>query len=296
MKKILLLDGGMGQTLVMRSHRPVTPLWSADVMLNESHLVEDLHLEYIQAGAKVITLNTYTATPERLKKAGWEDKIHDIHQAALLAAQNAVKRSGQGDVRIAGCLPPLVASFDHTVVPPEDDCLAQYKEMADLQKGADFYLAETLSTTREARAAIQAAKTTQKEVWVSFTLDDSQALALRSGEGLRQAIDDILPLKPDAVLLNCSTPETIGHAVHEFTGKLPVRFGAYANAFEEVDSLKPGMTVSHLKERHDLTPEAYADIAMAWIDAGIDIIGGCCVTEPAHIAAIAAHMNAGRAA
>lgn len=58
MSNITLLDGGMGQELLRRSKRPATPMWSADIMLNEPNLVSDLHYDFIQAGASVITLNT----------------------------------------------------------------------------------------------------------------------------------------------------------------------------------------------------------------------------------------------
>ncbi|MFT4845855.1 MAG: S-methylmethionine-dependent homocysteine/selenocysteine methylase, partial [Cellvibrionaceae bacterium] len=68
MNPITLLDGGMGQELLRRSSRAITPLWSADIMLNEPKLVRDLHRDFIASGAQVITLNTYSATPQRLAR------------------------------------------------------------------------------------------------------------------------------------------------------------------------------------------------------------------------------------
>ena len=68
MKNVILTDGGMGQELVRRSKSEPTPLWSARVLIDEPDLVRDLHAEFIRAGARVITINTYSATPERLAR------------------------------------------------------------------------------------------------------------------------------------------------------------------------------------------------------------------------------------
>ena len=111
MSKVTLLDGGMGQELLRRSSRKVTPLWSADIMLNEPLLVRDLHSEFITSGARVITLNTYTATPQRLERDGELSQLTHLHQQAMNAAKNAIEITECDGVSIAGCLPPLVASY-----------------------------------------------------------------------------------------------------------------------------------------------------------------------------------------
>ncbi|WP_287024081.1 homocysteine S-methyltransferase family protein, partial [Cobetia sp.] len=97
--EVVLLDGGMGQELVRRSGREPTPLWSSQVMLDQPELVRDLHLDFIRAGARVITLNTYTATPQRLGLAGVGESIAAIHAAAGKAARDAIALSGEADVR-----------------------------------------------------------------------------------------------------------------------------------------------------------------------------------------------------
>ena len=68
--EIVVLDGGLGQELHRRSALPPSPLWSVQVMMEEPGLVETVHLDFIEAGARVITLNSYTATPSQLARAG----------------------------------------------------------------------------------------------------------------------------------------------------------------------------------------------------------------------------------
>ena len=67
MADISFLDGGLGQELIKRSSAPPHPLWSTKVMLDEPHLVSDIHRDFCDAGARVICLNTYAVSRHRLK-------------------------------------------------------------------------------------------------------------------------------------------------------------------------------------------------------------------------------------
>ena len=84
-----LLDGGMGQELVKRAKNPLTPLWSADVLRDHLDLVVDVHRDFIQAGADVITLSSYAATPTRLAKYNRQDEFKVLQKAAISAARQA---------------------------------------------------------------------------------------------------------------------------------------------------------------------------------------------------------------
>jgi homocysteine S-methyltransferase len=96
----------------------------------------------------------------------------------------------------------------------------------------------------------------------------------------------------EAVLANCSSPEAVGAAMPALAATgLP--FGGYANGFAPFDEGHAvGATVESLDARTDLGPQAYADHAMAWVSAGATIVGGCCETGPAHIAALARRLEA----
>ena len=147
MSTVTLLDGGMGQELLRRSSRTITPMWSADIMLNEPILVRDLHREFIDSGARVITLNTYTATPERLTRENVLDQLEYLHQEAMNTAQAAIELSQCNDVLIAGCLPPLVASYRPEVCLSFKDSLTTYRRLVELQSPAsDLFLFETMSS------------------------------------------------------------------------------------------------------------------------------------------------------
>jgi len=275
-RDVILLDGGTGQELQRRSRTPASPLWSAQVMRDEPELVEAVHRDFLDAGAGVITVTAYSATPERLARDGAPERFEELQKAALAAARRARDARGR-DARIAGCLPPLVASYRRIVAAQRAD--------------VDLFLCETQAAIGEARAATVEAAASGLPVWCAFTVDDGDGTRLRSGEALSDAARAVLDAGARAVLVNCSVPEAIATGVAELA-RLDVPCGAYANGFEPEGRLDPGGTVETLTARTDLDPAAYADHALGWAAAGARIVGGCCEVGPAHIAEIARRLEA----
>ncbi len=281
MSKVTILDGGMGQELLARSGAKPTPLWSAQVMLDHPEIVEAVHRDYVEAGADVITLNTYSATPERLARDANVDLLEPLHATAIKVAKNAKK---EAPVKFAGCISPLFGSYHPEMAPDYETCLATYRRVVALQKeAADLFLCETLSSVKEVKSAVTAAKESGKPVWCSMSVSESDGSILRSGESLEEGVAAAVKAGADAVLLNCSPPEAITQGL-KILAKSGLPFGAYANGFTKADDLELGGTVDVLEARTDLDPKAYADFCQKWVDMGATIIGGCCEVGPAHIA------------
>ena len=286
MNPITVLDGGMGQELLRRSGRAATPLWSADIMMNDPTLVRDLHKDFIDSGARVITLNTYSATPERLDRHNALSHLEALHEGAIAAAKQAIELAAVDNVRIAACLTPLVASYRPEVSQDFDDSLATYRRLVELQSsGSDLFLCETMASISDARAACVAALECGKPVWAALTVSDEHMGHLRSGELVIDAVHSLEAVGADAILLNCSQPESITACWPQLC-QATVPFGAYANGFVTVAPLQPGGTVEYLEARQDLNPEHYAGCALGWAREGASIIGGCCEVGPAHMQAV----------
>ena len=213
MPQITLLDGGMGQELFLRSNKPASPLFSAQAMIDDPEMVVELHCDYIDAGADLIELNAYAATPERLARDADASLFEPIQKAAVEAALAARQRTGK-PVRIAGCLPPLVASYHAELVPPAKQARASYARIVGQQEAAvDLFIAETLSSVVEARYVCDAVAGTGKPIWISFTVNDHDGTVLRSGETLTAGVDEAMAGNAAGILVNCSTPEAVGHAM-----------------------------------------------------------------------------------
>ena len=163
-KEIILLDGGMGQELIKNSKSKPHPLWSTYVMSEEPELVKKAHVDFIEAGASVITLNTYSTTPERLEANDLSDKFSFFHKKAIDLAREAIDHT-QKDVLIAGCLPPLVWSYRPDKAPDYDKCVDLYLQIVREQENfVDLFICETMASIKEAKAAVVAAKTSGKTV------------------------------------------------------------------------------------------------------------------------------------
>ena len=282
--EVILLDGGMGQEIVNRGGKVAYGEWAVAALYENPVMVQAIHRDYIQAGADIITTNTYSATRTRLRHVAMEDRFEELVQLAGQLAVQAREASAAGHVKIAACLPPLEASYVSQFALSFDEMAARYRELMDLlDPYVDIYLGETLSTSQEARAVLKAAQGRDKPIWVSWTLQDHGSNVLRGGETLQDALTSLDSL-PDAILINCCTPDSIDSALPDLRSSgLP--FGGYANGFVEIpDEWDDYGGVTQLQTRTDLSPPAYADRVQHWITTGAAIVGGCCEVGPVHIA------------
>lgn len=290
-RRPIILDGGMGQEAIRRMlPNPPTKLWGTQALLDRPDIIQQLHQEYILAGADVITLCSYTCTPQRLARDGAPAPFETLQTIAIEIAHSAratAKTQYGRDVQIAGCLPPLVASYHPDTTPPMEEAIASYQRIVDIQKDhVDILLIETMSGLSEAEAALTAAKTAGCPVWVAFKLDDTaREGVLLDGTPLREAIQLAESFAVDAVLLNCARPETIMPHIpvlQEFSGLT----GVYPNVFECTGKLAVGGTVDTLTKRVDFTISDYKNFMSDAFKKGVTILGGCCETTPDHIRAL----------
>lgn len=292
MNKVTVLDGGMGQELIRRSGISPTPMWSAQVMLDMPDVVRGLHVDFIRAGASVITINAYSATPERLARDSSIDYFEPLQHAAIKVATQARDECGAESVRIAGCLPPLVCSYYPEEGLDFEKSLSAYQSIVALQAPhVDLILCETMASVSESRSSAIAAKQSGLPVWTGLTLNDENPDCLRSGEPWQLAVEALEDIGVDAILINCSKPETISAIWSDFKALTRKPVGAYANGFTSIDALRPGGTTSSLQARQDLGPNAYADVALEWVAGGAEIIGGCCEVGPEHIACLTNRLD-----
>jgi S-methylmethionine-dependent homocysteine/selenocysteine methylase len=283
MTAMTLLDGGLGQEIQKRSSGDAHALWSVKVMMEAPDIVLAVHRDYLDAGAGVICINAYAATPSRLAHSGVAEWFDEAQALAVKFAAQARKESGRNEVQLSGCLPPLVASYRTEVSMDYESSLAMFRQIVAAQKdGVDIFFAETMGIIDEARAAIDAGKESGKPVYVSFTVSDDCSNTLRSGETLADAVAMAAERGVAGILVNCSFPEAVSSAM-PLLAESGMRFGGYANGFTSVDALVPGGNVDTLEARKDLGPEAYAEFASSWIKLGASIIGGCCEVGPEHI-------------
>lgn len=294
---ITILDGGMSREL-MRLGAPFRqPEWSALALIEAPHHVEQVHRDFLAAGADVITTNSYAVVPFHIGEERFATEAAVLASRAGEVARTAANEVTDRPVRVAGSLPPLFGSYrpDLFDAARAGDVLAPL--VSGLSPWVDLWLAETLSSTAEARAVRTALGDDRRPLWVSFTLDDTDDVAsiadgvvaptLRSGESIAEAVSCARAIGAETLLFNCSQAEIMQAAIAAAQAVDPdLAVGAYANAF--VPSRKEGAANEGLSAiRADLDPEEYARFASTWVDAGATVVGGCCGIGRDHIALLA---------
>ncbi|PJO77200.1 homocysteine S-methyltransferase [Neisseria brasiliensis] len=295
--KPIILDGGMGRELHRRGAPFRQPEWSALVLTEAPDIVRDTHVDYIRAGAEVITANSYAVVPFHIGEQRFAQEAESLAATAGQLAREAVDQSGK-DVKVAASLPPLFGSyrpdlFDASAAPELAKPLIN-----GLKNYNDIWLAETQSSIAEAEFWRSCLPDDGKPFWVSFTLEDTHehdAPVLRSGESVAEAAQAVATLGAEALLFNCSRPEVMLAAVAcaklalEKQGK-SLKIGVYANAFEPVEDEMNAANNGLDEIRQDTTPPNYLRWAQEWVAVGAGIVGGCCGIGPEHIQVLAEQL------
>ena len=293
-RKPILLDGGMGQEIYNRGGKGGYGEWATAALYEDPQLVREIHLDYFRAGADVITTNTYATTRVRLAAVGIEDRFEALVRTAGELASEAREMAARNGLQIATSLSPLEASYASEFELSYEETRAQFGELMDLlDPYVDIFLGETLSTSFEARAFLEAAQGRGKTTWLALTLVDHGGTDLRGGEQLADVLEVVSEHAPDALLINCCTPDSVAAALPILKAS-GIPYGGYANGFVEIPSAwdERGGVVQ-LETRRDLSPALYAADVSRWIEAGAAVVGGCCETGPAHIARLRQLIDSG---
>ena len=288
----LLLDGATGTELARRAVDIGLPLWSANALLTAPQVLSQIHADYLRAGAEIITANTFRTHRRSLAKGGLGERAKELTLYAVRLARDAVcaykeslGSSGNREAFVAGSIAPLEDSYQPELVPPTAECEREHAEMARnlAEAGADLLLVETMNTIREAVAATRAACATGLPTFTCFVCRDDGRLF--SGEAVRAAVEAVVPLGIAGVCINCTPAPLINKpfgelraAAQSFSNLHPI-VGLYANIGKTED-------IAGWTSTADVSPLEYARLAAKWLEQGARLIGGCCGTTPAHIAAL----------
>ncbi len=292
----VVLDGGIGTEVLRRG-----VYWRCHGLEQHPEVVRKVHADYIAAGADVIKTNTLQLNRraylnlfhglEHMRRIGAKDletkagKL--VRQAVELArqARDAAGKEANG-AAIAGVISPLEHCFRPDLTPPVEQCRAEHQEMIELMKsaGVDFILLESMNSVAEARAAVEAARSSGLPVWVSFVVRENGRLL--SKEPLAEAVAAVEPSGVDVVAANCAPLEDVRAAVAELRKHRKGPVGAYAHIGRyDPPSWKFGFYPKFSST--DQTPPArYLEAAREWKKIGAQVIGGCCGTTPDHIRAL----------
>ncbi|RVU30088.1 homocysteine S-methyltransferase family protein [Neptunomonas marina] len=296
MSAVTILDGGMGRELERRGAPFQQPEWSALAMMEAPEVVTAVHTAFIEAGARLITTNSYALVPFHIGEQRFTTECAHLARAAVNAARQAAD-SSEHEVAVAGSIPPLFGSYRPDLFDANLAGTIARPLISALSDSVDLWINETVSSIEEGlfvKALVDELDKPPRPYWVSFTLEDSHPVdqpMLRSGEPVADAVIALANAGVDAILFNCCQPEVIADAIRTAATALkaidkPIQLGAYANAFAPApQALDANNDLNAM--RADITPEAHLAWVREWQQLGATLIGGCCGIGPEHIAAIA---------
>jgi S-methylmethionine-dependent homocysteine/selenocysteine methylase len=283
---ITILDGGMGRELQRLGAPFRQPEWSALALMEGPEFVTQAHDSFAQAGAKVISTNSYAVVPFHIGEALFVERGAELASNAGKIARDVANRHG---LAVAASLPPVLGSYRPDLFEVEAARAILSVLIKGLSPFADLWLAETLSTLGEAELVGEMLAGDRRPLWLSFTLNDEGSAMLRSGEAIEEAVTVARKLGAKALLFNCSAPEVMEEAVQRAKAAIGVeaiQIGVYANGFAHSET-DVDANAGLRQIRDDLDPPHYLQWAKKWVAAGATMVGGCCGIGPEHIRALA---------
>ena len=270
---VILLDGATGTQLALHGMpQGVCPeLWC----LENPRAITEIQQAYAAAGSRIVYAPTFGGNRIKLAEFGLEDRLVELNQALLAISRKAVG----DDVLVFGDLAPTGMFVEPFGPLAFDEAVRVYAEQvkALADAGADGFVIETMMDIQEARAALLAVKeTVGLPVMVSMTFDENGRTL--TGSDPVSALITMQSMGADVFGCNCSTgPGQMVEVIRTLKPYATIPLLAKPNA--GMPKLVDGHTV------FDMSPEAFAGHVEAFVDAGVNVLGGCCGTSPDHIAA-----------
>ncbi len=256
--------------------------------VEKPNVVKDIHGNYLQHGADIITTNTFGACSLKLEDYGLQDRVAEINTAAVKVAKEAIAMY-KPEARVAGSMGPTGRFLQPLGNMSFDSIYESYREQADalIEAGVDFIIIETIIDVQEMRAALlasldarQAAGKTKDQVQIICQFSFSEDGRTITGTPPEVATTIVEAMGADIIGINCSLgPEQIEPLIKKIASvtNLPI-------------SCQPNAGMPQLINKQTVFPLSAEDMGPLMIpiaDAGASYLGGCCGTTPAHIQSIA---------
>ena len=284
--ELVILDGGVGTELQFRGIE-MDETWCGSASLN-TQVLEQVHLDYINAGAEIITTNTYASSRLMLEAGGLGENFEEINLKAIYAAQEAKRKTKRDDILIAGSLSHRLPIPDgakqsdpkHRVSESrlKENCEEMAMFLAD--NGCDVIILEMMYHPDRMQSVFEAAAKSRKPVWAGFStrLSDT-GLVLSFMEEDDIPFENIASIVKDFNIDVAGIMHTDVNAVSESLKVLKTFFDGPLMVYPDSGGwVSPNWDFDRV-----IQPKQFRSFAEKWRDEGVNIIGGCCGLSPNHI-------------
>jgi len=276
--KAFVFDGAMGTMLIEKGlgAGDCPEEWNA----SRPEVVQQIHQSYFDAGCDIVETNSFGGSRFKLSRYGMAERVQELNRKAV---ENARIAAGS-DRYVAGSVGPTGEFIQPYGTLTFEELVDAFREqvIALAEGGADIICVETMSDLNEARAAVEAAKTsTDCVVFASMTFNrDKRGYRTMMGIDPGSAAQSLEECGADVIGTNCGTgPEDMALILKEMSEATSRYLLAKPNA--GLPQLEGDKTV------YPETPEGMAEKMLLLADMGVRVLGGCCGTTPEHLRKIA---------
>jgi len=280
--ELVILDGATGTELERRGVPMDHEAWSALACLEYKDVLERVHLDYIEAGSRVITANTFSSSRLMLESAGYGDRVDDVNRIAVDCAQNARTQSGISDIAVAGSISHWTEGQPGRPKPSDQKLSDTFGEMVAIFKGAgaDLILLEMMYIPKRIELVLSAVLESGLPVWVGFSArrsDSGQLLSFQPGEDIPFSEIACLANRPGVAA--AGVMHTPSNLVSEALSTIRKAFTGPTYAYPDSGTFE----MPHWKFDDVIEPEDFATFVSEWKANGLGAVGGCCGLTPDHI-------------
>lgn len=290
----VVLDGAIGTELQRRGAKMDSAAWCALATKTHPEVLKQIHGDYLDAGADIITTNTFASARHVLDAVGLAEESPDLNRSAVDIARKAAQ-GVERDVLVAGSMSSMGALDRSTETPQGDAVLASYIEQAHVlaESGVDVLVAEMMIDISNSSLVFEAASEVNLPLMIGWSVipDEEGGIAPYrdyvysdcDAISFEELVESGLEVEAEVAGVMHSPASVTGQAL----GILAKRWDGPLMAYSETGNWEPPNWVFE----NELTPSEYSDWAQTWADAGVRIVGGCCGTSPAHIAELSARLK-----
>ena len=275
----ILIDGATGTEIERRDVPQLDNAWNGGGALSHPDVLRSVHEDYIREGAEIVISNTFATSRHALRDAAVEDQFEELNRRGIELATEARENLQNPDVLVAGGISYWSWTGNH---PSLNDLRGSIEEQAAImaKADADLLMLEMMVDIDRMVVTLEAAQSSGLPVWVGLTCepDSSKTMGLENGEPLIDALDAIKDKNVPLVSIMHTEVEHIDGCLDVLQDRWSGPIGVYAHSARWVgDRCMFDETIS---------PQDYASLSKAWLERGVQVIGGCCGMRVDHIAAL----------
>ena len=293
-REVIVLDGAIGSRLQSMGVPMSGFAWAATALASHPFTVRRMHEQYIEAGADIITTNTYASARHNLEPVGLGDQVAELNLRAVMLAQDARDKAARDrPVLIAGS----VSNFGLRVAcegdyerrrseTSEAQAQANLRQQAEMlaEAGVEFLLAESSGGNIHRKWVVEACVATGLPVWPGFKVrfddgEDIPRLGYDSPQTIEEGFDEVVALGGSVACVFHSPIAATDAAIEVVRAKWQGPICVYPEA-ERKDYVA---TYRNDKVETPVTPDEFVTWATGCVAAGVQIVGGCCGIEIDHM-------------